>query len=262
MLINVSLLVGDFAHAGWLAYPPFSEMTYSPTVGTDYYIWGLQISGIGSLMTGINFFVTIIKMRCKGMTLMKMPIFTWASFCSVVLVIAAFPVLTVTLTLLTLDRYFGTHFFTVSGGGDQMMYVNLIWIWGHPEVYILVLPMFGVFSEVAATFSKKPLFGYTTMVWASIAITILSFTVWLHHFFTMGASANVNAFFGIMTMIIAIPTGVKIFNWLFTMYKGRITFATPMMWLVGFMIVFSVGGMTGVLLSVPGVDFQMHNSVF
>ncbi|ORM38918.1 cytochrome ubiquinol oxidase subunit I [Francisella endosymbiont of Ornithodoros moubata] len=262
MLINISLLVGDFAHAGWLAYPPFSEMTYSPTVGTDYYIWGLQIAGIGSLMTGINFFVTIIKMRCKGMTLMKMPIFTWASLCSVILVIAAFPVLTVTLGLLTLDRYFGTHFFTVSGGGDQMMYVNLIWIWGHPEVYILVLPMFGVFSEVAATFSKKPLFGYTTMVWASIVITILSFAVWLHHFFTMGASANVNAFFGIMTMIIAIPTGVKIFNWLFTMYKGRITFATPMMWLIGFMIVFSVGGMTGVLLSVPGVDFQMHNSVF
>ena len=262
MLINISLLVGDFAHAGWLAYPPFSEVTYSPTVGTDYYIWGLQISGIGTLMTGINFFVTIIKMRCKGMTLMKIPVFTWASLCSVILVIAAFPVLTVTLGLLTLDRYFGTHFFTVSGGGDQMMYVNLIWIWGHPEVYILVLPMFGVYSEVVATFSKKPLFGYTTMVWATIAITVLSFAVWLHHFFTMGASANVNAFFGIMTMIIAIPTGVKIFNWLFTMFRGRIAFTTPMMWLVGFMIVFSVGGMTGVLLSVPGVDFQMHNSVF
>ena len=262
MLINISLLVGDFAHAGWLAYPPFSEVTYSPTVGTDYYIWGLQISGIGTLMTGINFFVTIIKMRCKGMALMKMPVFTWASLCSVILVIAAFPVLTVTLGLLTLDRYFGTHFFTVSGGGDQMMYVNLIWIWGHPEVYILVLPMFGVYSEVVATFSKKPLFGYTTMVWATIAITVLSFAVWLHHFFTMGASANVNAFFGIMTMIIAIPTGVKIFNWLFTMFRGRIAFTTPMMWLVGFMIVFSVGGMTGVLLSVPGVDFQMHNSVF
>ncbi|MFT4693382.1 MAG: cytochrome o ubiquinol oxidase subunit 1 [Francisella sp.] len=262
MLINISLLVGDFAHAGWLAYPPFSEVTYSPTVGTDYYIWGLQISGIGTLMTGINFFVTIIKMRCKGMTLMKMPVFTWASLCSVILVIAAFPVLTVTLGLLTLDRYFGTHFFTVSGGGDQMMYVNLIWIWGHPEVYILVLPMFGVYSEVVATFSKKPLFGYTTMVWATIAITVLSFAVWLHHFFTMGASANVNAFFGIMTMIIAIPTGVKIFNWLFTMFRGRIAFTTPMLWLIGFMIVFSVGGMTGVLLSVPGVDFQMHNSVF
>lgn len=262
MLINISLLVGDFAHAGWLAYPPYSDIAYSPTVGTDYYIWGLQISGIGSLMTGINFFVTIIKMRCKGMTMMKMPVFSWASLCSVILVIAAFPVLTVTLGLLTLDRYFGTHFFTTSGGGDQMMYVNLIWIWGHPEVYILVLPMFGVYSEVVATFSKKPLFGYTTMVWATIAITILSFAVWLHHFFTMGASANVNAFFGIMTMIIAIPTGVKIFNWLFTMFRGRIAFTTPMMWLVGFMITFSVGGMTGVLLSVPGVDFQMHNSVF
>ena len=262
MLVNISLLVGDFAHAGWLAYPPFSDITYSPTVGTDYYIWGLQISGIGSLMTGINFFATIIKMRCKGMTLMKMPVFTWTSLCASALVIAAFPVLTLTLGLLTLDRYFGTQFFATSGGGDQMMYVNLIWIWGHPEVYILVLPMFGIYSEVAATFSKKPLFGYSGMVWATISITILSFVVWLHHFFTMGASANVNAFFGIMTMIIAIPTGVKIFNWLFTMYRGRLTFTSPMYWLVGFIITFTVGGMTGVLLSVPGVDFEMHNSVF
>ena len=262
LFINMSLLIGDFAHGGWLEYPPFSETAYSPTVGVDYYIWGLQISGIGSLMTGINFFVTIIKMRCKGMTLMKMPVFSWTSLCASILVIAAFPVLTVTLALLTFDRYFGTHFFTVSGGGDQMMYINLIWIWGHPEVYILILPLFGVFSEVAATFSKKPLFGYGTMVWASIAIAILSFTVWLHHFFTMGANANVNAFFGIMTMIIAIPTGVKIFNWLFTMFRGRITFSTPMMWLLGFIITFSIGGMTGVLLSVPGVDFEMHNSVF
>ncbi len=262
ILANMSLLIGDFAHTGWLAYPPFSETAYSPGVGVDYYIWAVQISGIGSLMSGINFFVTIIKMRCKGMGLMKMPVFTWTALCAMILVIAAFPVLTVTLALLTLDRYLDFHFFTTSFGGDQMMYVNLIWIWGHPEVYILILPAFGIFSEVAATFSQKRLFGYATMVWATIAITILSFTVWLHHFFTMGAGANVNAFFGVMTMIIAIPTGVKIFNWLFTMFRGRIIFKTPMYWLIGFIITFSIGGMTGVLLSVPGVDFQMHNSVF
>ena len=201
-------------------------------------------------------------MRCKGMTLMKMPIFTWTAFCSMILVIAAFPVLTVTLALLTFDRYLGTNFFAMSNGGDQMMYVNLIWIWGHPEVYILILPAFGIFSEVVSVFSKKRLFGYNTMVWATIVITIFSFIVWLHHFFTMGASANVNAFFGITTMIIAIPTGVKIFTWLFTMYRGKISFQTPMYWLLGFIITFTIGGATGVLLSIPGVDYQMHNSVF
>ena len=262
ILANMSLLIGEFAHTGWLAYPPFSEIAYSPGVGVDYYIWAVQISGIGSLMSGINFFVTIIKLRCKGMNLMKMPIFTWTALCAMVLVIAAFPVLTVTLGLLTLDRYFDFHFFGTSFGADQMMYVNLIWIWGHPEVYILILPAFGIFSEVAATFSQKRLFGYATMVWATVVITVLAFSVWLHHFFTMGAGANVNAFFGIMTMIIAIPTGVKIFNWLFTMFRGRIIFKTPMYWLIGFIVTFSIGGMSGVLLSVPGVDFQMHNSVF
>ena len=262
ILVNMSLLIGDFAHAGWLAYPPYSETAFSPGVGVDYWIWALQISGVGSLMTGINFFVTIIKMRCKGMKLMMMPVFTWTSLCSVILVIAAFPVLTVTLALLTFDRYFGMNFFTVSGGGDQMMYVNLIWIWGHPEVYILILPAFGIFSEIASVFSKKKLFGYGAMVIATVVITVLAFTVWLHHFFTMGAGANVNAFFGIMTMIISIPTGVKIFNWLFTMFRGRITFTTPMYWLMGFLVTFTIGGMTGVLLSLPGIDFQMHNSVF
>lgn len=262
LLINVSLLIGDFAHGGWLAYPPFSGVEYSPSVGMDYYIWALQISGIGSLISGINFFVTIIKMRCKGMLLMRMPIFTWTVLCSMILIIAAFPVLTVTLVLLTLDRYLDMRFFTTSCGGDPMIYVNLIWIWGHPEVYILILPAFGIFSEVTATFSQKRLFGYKTMVWATFVITILSFTVWLHHFFTMGAGANVNAFFGVMTMIIAIPTGVKIFNWLFTMFRGRILFTTPMYWLIGFLITFTVGGMSGVLLSIPGIDFQMHNSVF
>lgn len=262
MLVNISLIVGDFAATGWLAYPPLSELAYSPTVGVDYYIWALQISGVGSLLSGVNFFVTILRMRCPGMTMMKMPIFTWSALCAMVLVLLAFPILTATLAMLFLDRFFDMHFFTSGLGGNAMMYINLIWAWGHPEVYILVLPAFGVFSEVVATFCKKKLFGYATMVWAIVVITILSFIVWLHHFFTMGAGADVNAFFGIATMIISIPTGVKVFNWLFTMYEGRIHFTTPILWTIGFLLTFVIGGMTGVLMSVPAVDFQLHNSVF
>lgn len=261
-LLNVSLIVGDFAATGWLAYPPLSELAYSPTVGVDYYIWALQISGVGTLLSGINFVVTILKMRCPGMTLMKMPIFVWTVLCSMILVIVAFPVLTVTLGMLFLDRFAGMHFFTTDMGGNAMMYINMIWIWGHPEVYILILPAFGIYSEVVATFCKKYLFGYASMVWATSVITVLSFIVWLHHFFTMGSGANVNAFFGITTMIIAIPTGVKVFNWLFTMYRGRITFSTPMLWTIGFITTFLVGGMTGVMTAVPAIDFQVHNSLF
>ncbi|KMJ46302.1 cytochrome o ubiquinol oxidase subunit I [Xenorhabdus khoisanae] len=261
-LINISLGVGEFAQTGWLAYPPLSGLEYNSGVGVDYWIWSLQLSGVGTLLTGVNFFVTILRMRAPGMSMMKLPVFTWASLCTNVLIIAAFPILTVTIALLTLDRYLGTHFFTNDMGGNMMMYINLIWAWGHPEVYILVLPVFGIFSEVTATFSKKRLFGYTSLVWATIVITILSFIVWLHHFFTMGSGANVNAFFGIATMIISIPTGVKIFNWLFTMYRGRIEFKTPMLWTVGFLVTFSIGGMTGVLLAVPGANFVLHNSLF
>lgn len=262
VLVNISLVVGKFAATGWLAYPPLSGIVYSPGVGVDYYIWALQIAGVGSLLSGINFLVTIFKMRCPGMTLMKMPIFTWSALAAMMLVILAFPILTATLGMLFLDRFFGMHFFTAGHGGNAMMYINLIWAWGHPEVYILILPAFGVFSEVVATFSKKRLFGYATMVYATLVITVLSFIVWLHHFFTMGAGANVNAFFGIATMIIAIPTGVKIFNWLFTMFRGRITFSVPMLWTIGFISTFTIGGMTGVLMSLPPVDFQLHNSVF
>jgi len=262
LLVNISLVVGKFAATGWLAYPPLSGLVYSPGVGVDYYIWALQIAGVGSLLSGINFLVTIFKMRCPGMTLMKMPIFTWTALCAMILVALAFPILTVTLGMLFLDRFVGMHFFTAGFGGNAMMYINLIWAWGHPEVYILILPAFGVFSEVVATFCKKPLFGYTSMVWATIAITFLAFVVWLHHFFTMGAGADVNAFFGIATMIIAIPTGVKIFNWLFTMYRGKITFSVPMLWTLGFITTFAIGGMSGVLMSVPAVDFQLHNSAF
>ncbi|MFP1908509.1 cytochrome o ubiquinol oxidase subunit I [Lonsdalea quercina] len=262
ILVNISLGVGEFAQTGWVAYPPLSGKEYSPGVGVDYWIWSLQISGLGTTLTGVNFFATIMKMRAPGMSMMKMPVFTWASLCTNVLIIAAFPILTVTIALLTLDRYLGTHFFTNDMGGNMMMYINLIWAWGHPEVYILVLPVFGVFSEVTATFCRKRLFGYTSLVWATIAITVLSFIVWLHHFFTMGSGANVNAFFGIATMIISIPTGVKIFNWLFTMYQGRIQPNSAMLWTIGFIITFSIGGMTGVLLAVPGANFVLHNSLF
>ncbi|QMV17087.1 cytochrome o ubiquinol oxidase subunit I [Vibrio spartinae] len=262
ILTNLSLGLGEFARTGWLAYPPLSGIGASPGVGVDYWIWALQISGVGTTLTGVNFFVTIMRMRTPGMPLMKMPVFTWASLCANILIIISFPILAVSIALLTLDRYLGFHFFTNDMGGNMMMYINLIWAWGHPEVYILILPIFGVFSEVTATFSRKKLFGYTSLVWATIVITILAFIVWLHHFFTMGAGANVNAFFGIATMIISIPTGVKIFNWLFTMYKGRIQFTSPMLWTIGFLITFSVGGMTGVLMAVPGADFVLHNSVF
>ncbi len=261
-LINVSLIIGEFSAAGWLAYPPLSGLEYSPGVGVDYWIWALQVSGIGSLLSAVNFLVTIFKMRAPGMTLMKMPIFVWSVIGSMALVAFAFPILTATLTMLSLDRLVGSHFFTSDMGGNPMMYINLIWAWGHPEVYILILPAFGLFSEIVATFSQKRLFGYTSMVWAIAGITILSFTVWLHHFFTMGAGANVNAFFGIMTAIIAIPTGVKVFNWLFTMYRGRIRFTSPMLWFMGFVTTFTIGGVTGVLMSVPAIDFQVHNSLF
>jgi cytochrome o ubiquinol oxidase subunit 1 len=262
VLINVSLVIGDFAATGWLAYPPLSELKYSPTVGVDYWIWSLEIAGVGSLLAGVNFIVTILKKRVKGMKMMLMPLFSWSVLGSMFLVVFAFPILTVTLTLLAFDRTFGMHFFTAGHGGNMMMYVNLIWAWGHPEVYILVLPAFGVYSEVVATYARKKLFGYTSMVWAIWAIVILSFIVWLHHFFTMGAGSDVNAFFGIMTMIIAVPTGVKLFNWLFTLYRGKINMKTPVLWFIAFVVVFTIGGMAGVIMAVPPLDFQLHNSLF
>lgn len=262
LLMNLSLVLGGFAATGWLAYPPLSGIEYSPGVGVDFWIWSIQIAGLGSLFSGINFLVTILKLRAPGMTLMKMPIFCWSVLGSMVLVMFAFPILTATLAMLSLDRTFGMHFFTSDYGGNPMMYINLIWAWGHPEVYILILPAFGIFSEVVATFSRKRLFGYTSMVWAIAAITFLSFIVWLHHFFTMGAGANVNAFFGIMTMVIAVPTGVKVFNWLFTMYKGRIRLTTPMLWFMGFVVTFTLGGVAGVIMGMPPADFQLHNSLF
>ena len=262
LLVNISLVVGEFARTGWLAYPPLSELQFSPGVGVDYYLWSLEISGIGSLLAGINLVTTILKMRAPGMTYMRMPVFCWTALAANMLIVAAFPILTATFGMLLLDRYADMHFFTNNGGGNMMLFINLIWDWGHPEVYILILPAFGIFSEVIATFSGKALFGYRSMVLATLAICVLSFTVWLHHFFTMGAGANVNAFFGIMSMIIAVPTGVKIFNWLFTLYQGRVRFEVPTLWALGFMVTFVIGGLTGVLMAVPPADFVLHNSVF
>jgi cytochrome o ubiquinol oxidase subunit I len=262
LLINISLVVGEFARTGWLPYPPLSELTYSPGVGVDYYLWSLEISGVGTLVAGINLVTTVLKLRTRGMTYLRMPMFCWTTLASSLLIVAAFPILTATLAMLILDRYFGFHFFTNEAGGNVMMFMNLIWAWGHPEVYILVLPAFGIFSEVVSTFSGKPLFGYRSMVLATMAICIISFMVWLHHFFTMGAGPDVNAIFGIASMIIAVPTGVKIYNWLFTMYGGRVRFATPMMWSIGFMVTFILGGLTGVLVAVPPADFLLHNSLF
>ena len=262
LLTNISLFVGEFAKTGWVAYPPLSELDFSPGVGVDYYLWSLQISGVGTLLAGINFVTTILKMRAPGMGLMQMPVFCWTALAANLLIVAAFPVLTATFAMLLLDRYLDFHFFTAAGQGNQMMYVNLFWVWGHPEVYILALPSFGVFSEVIATFSGKPLFGYRSMVAATMAICVLSFLVWLHHFFTMGAGADVNGVFGVLTMIIAVPTGVKVFNWLFTMYGGQVRYTVPVLWSIGFMVTFVIGGMTGVLMAVPPADFQVHNSLF
>ncbi len=262
LLVNLSLVVGEFARTGWLPYPPLSELAYSPGVGVDYYLWSLEISGVGTLVSGVNLVTTILKMHAPGMTYMRMPMFCWTALASNLLIVAAFPVLTATLAMLLLDRYLGFHFFTNDGGGNVMMFMNLIWVWGHPEVYILIMPAFGVFSEVVSTFSRKPLFGYRSMVLATMTIFVLAFSVWLHHFFTMGAGADVNAIFSIASMIIAVPTGVKVFNWLFTMYGGRVAYEQPMLWAVAFMVTFVIGGMTGVLLAVPPADFVLHNSLF
>ena len=262
LLVNMSLVIGSFSRTGWLPYPPLSELTYSPDVGVDYYCWAIEISGVGTLMTGINFVTTILKLRAPGMHYTRMPMFCWTALASSLLIVAAFPVLTVTLAMLLLDRYADFHFFTDTAGGNSMMFMNLIWAWGHPEVYILVLPAFGIYSEVVSTFSGKPLFGYRSMVIATMAICLISFMVWLHHFFTMGAGADVNAIFGIASMVIAVPTGVKIFNWMFTMYGGRVRFSAAMLWSLGFMVSFVIGGMTGVMLAMPTADFELHNSMF
>lgn len=262
MLFNLSFVVGGSPDGGWTSYTPYVETMFDPGPGENYFLVALQITGIGTIATGVNFLLTILRMRAPGMTLMRMPMFTWSVFITSVIIVFAFPVLTVALALLLIDRDFGAHFFTVTAGGMPMQYVNLFWIWGHPEVYIVILPAFGIFSEVFSTFARKRLFGYSAMVVSMVSIAILSFVVWVHHFFTMGAGPGVNSFFGVSTMAIAVPTGVKLFNWLFTMHKGRIEYTSAMLWAVGFIPNFLIGGLTGVMLAVPPADYQYHNSYF
>lgn len=261
-LVMASLVVGQFSTGGWTGYPPYTGIDYSPGVGVDYWIWSLAPSSIGTTLSGINFAVTIYKKRAPGMTLMRMPMFTWTALCTSLIMIYALPPLTVAATMLALDRYLDFHFFTNDLGGNMMNFVNILWMFGHPEVYLLVLPAYGVYSTLFATFSSKRLFGYTSLVYASVAIAVLSFLVWLHHFFTMGQSASVNAAFGIATMFIGIPTGVKVYDWLATMYRGRVRITSHLIWSIGFLILFVIGGLTGILLAAPPVDFQVHNTVF
>jgi cytochrome o ubiquinol oxidase subunit I len=263
IMVNLFFMLGgEYAATGWLAVAPLSGKVFSPGVGVDYWMWSLQISGIGTTLGAINFIMTILKMRARGMTLFKMPLFTWGSLCSMIMAVSVFPLLTMTLFLVFFDRYLGTHFFTTDAGGNAMMYTNLIWMWGHPEVYILILPSFGVFSEVVSTFSRKAIASYRSNVFGLLGVSTVSLLVWLHHFFTMGASAEVNSAFGVATMIIAIPTTVLVFTWIATMYKGRIRLTTPMLWFLGFIAIFALGGISGVLLATPPVDFQLHNSLF
>lgn len=262
MLFNVSFIIGGSPDAGWTSYFPLAGKEFSPGIGNTYYMVGVQIAGIGTLMSGINFITTIWKMRTKGMTIFKMPMFPWTVLVMSLIIIIAFPIFTIALLMGTLDRVYGTHFFTVAGGGLDMLWANLFWLWGHPEVYIVVLPAFGIYSEIIATFSKKTLFGYKSMVYAVVIISGLSMLVWAHHFFTMGIGPVMNSIFSITTMLIAVPTGIKMFNWLFTMRKGRIEFSNAMMWSLAFIPTFLVGGVTGVMLAMAAADFQYHNTMF
>ena len=261
-LMMVSLVIGKFSTGGWSGYPPYTDASFSPGVGPNYWIFAVTLGSIASTMTGINVAVTIYKRRCGGMTPFRMPLFCWTSLCTAILMIFAMPPLTVATALLALDRYLDMHFFTNDGGGNMMNFANLFWLFGHPEVYILILPAFGVYSQVISNFSSKVLYGYDSLIVATMCIAVLSFTVWVHHFFTMGQSADLNAVFGVATMTIGIPTGVKIFDWIFTMYRGRVRFTVPMLYALAFMVLFTVGGLTGILLANPAIDFQVHNSVF
>jgi cytochrome o ubiquinol oxidase subunit 1 len=261
-LMMASLVIGRFSTGGWTGYPPYTELGFSPDVGPDYWIWAVSLGSVSSTLAGINIACTLYKLRAPGMTLMRMPLFCWTSLCTAILMIFAMPPLTVATGLLALDRYLGFHFFTVDLGGNMMNYANLFWLFGHPEVYILILPAFGVYSEVVATFSSKELYGYVSLVLATMAIAVLSFTVWVHHFFTMGQSANINAVFGIATMTIGVPTGVKIYDWIWTMFQGHVRLTTPMLYSLAFMMTFVIGGLSGIMLAMPPLDFLMHNTLF
>jgi cytochrome o ubiquinol oxidase subunit 1 len=261
-LVMISLFVGDFSHAGWVGLSPLTELAYSPGVGVDYWIWAVQIGSVGTTLASINIIMTIIKLRAPGMTWTRMPIFCWTALSTSVVGLSSFPVFTAAVALLSLDRYAGTHFFTPGLGGNLMLYTDLFWIWGHPEVYYVILPAFGIISEIVPTFSEKPLFGYMTMAAASIAIGGVSWSVWLHHFFTMGAGPGVNSFFSIASMLVGIPTGVKVFNWAFTLYRGRIRFDLPMLWALGALVLLLTGGLSGMMLAMPAINYTVHNSVF
>jgi cytochrome aa3-600 menaquinol oxidase subunit I len=262
MLFNISFIIGGSPDAGWTSYFPLAGNEFSTSVGTNYYMIAIQIAGIGTLMTGINFITTILKMRAPGMTLLKMPMFTWSAFIANVIIVFAFPVLAVLLAMGTLDRQFGTNFFTMDNGGMDMLWANIFWVWGHPEVYILILPAFGLYSEIISTFARRNLYGYKSMVGSMVLISLLSFLVWAHHFFTMGQGALTNSIFSITTMAIAVPTGVKIFNWLLTLRKGKIVITTPMLYSLLFIPLFTLGGVTGVMLAMSAADYQYHNTMF
>jgi cytochrome c oxidase, subunit I len=262
VLLNVSWFTGGAPDAGWTSYVPLAGSTYSSEYGVDYYVIGLQIAGIGTLIGGINFLVTIINMRAPGMTFMRMPMFTWAIFITSALILFAFPALTVGLVALMFDRLFDANFFNVANGGNSVLWEHIFWIFGHPEVYILILPAFGIISEVISTFSRKRLFGYSSMVFATVLIGFLGFMVWAHHMFTTGLGPVANALFSIATMLIAVPTGIKIFNWLFTMWGGSIKFTSANLFAVGFIPTFVMGGVTGVMLAAAPADFQYHDSYF
>lgn len=261
-LMMACLVVGRFSTGGWTGYPPYTGLAFSPDVGPDYWIWAVSLASVGTTIAGINIACTIFKFRAPGMHYLRMPLFCWTSLCTAILMVFATPPLTVATALLALDRYLGFHMFTNDLGGNMMNYANLFWLFGHPEVYILILPAFGIYSEVVSTFSGKRLYGYASLVAATMVIAVLSFTVWVHHFFTMGQSSHINAVFGIATMAIGVPTGVKIYDWIWTMFRGEVRFTVPMLYALAFMMTFVVGGFTGIILAIPSLDYMVHNTVF
>ncbi len=261
-LVMASLFVGDFTHNGWFGYAPIFELAYSPGVGVDYWIWTMQLVALGTTLGGINLIATIVKMRAPGMTWARLPVFTWAALSANIIALTSFPCLQVAIALVGADRYLGTDFFTAGFGGNLMLYTNLFWLWGHPEVYFVILPAFGMMSEIIPAFSEKPIFGYVAMILATFAIAGVSWLVWLHHFFTMGMGPYVSTEFSVATMLVGIPTGVKVFNWAFTMYRGKLTYTAAMHWALGALFLVLVGGLTGMMLSIPAINYMVHNSVF
>jgi cytochrome c oxidase subunit 1 len=262
LFLNVSFLLGAAPNGGWFGYAPLSSRLYAPGHNMDFWVIGLQILGVASLAAGVNFFTTILNMRAPGMTLMRMPIFVWAVLVTQVLVLLSFPVITVALIYLMLDRTFGTSFFNLASNGDPMLWQHLFWVFGHPEVYILILPAFGIVSEILPVFSRKPLFGYSAMVFSMAFIAFLGFGVWSHHMFATGMGPLADSFFSLATMLIAIPTGVKIFNWIGTLWGGSLQFRTPLYFALGFIAMFIMGGLSGVMHSVAPADLQQTDSYF